>query len=151
MIFELLFLASLAPIGSDVTNTPNSSIDDSTVHLAQSASMREARVEFRGTLHTLSLQGSCGAGEGGGYNTWASTLDNEGLTRPEAPRLHVFSSGTWSRIEFYLSEPPAEVSLYHDGDKMVQFLDGTYSYHGPVGEGSDETIRIDLACPSSSG
>ena len=149
MIIPILISALLPQPALPLAGTHKNAFEPPVIQIAQDGHGPFALVEFRGLEHTLTLNSSCGSGpeSGGGYNTWASTLDGESLPIPDAPRLHVFSSGTWSRIEFYLSDAPAEVNLYHDGDEMVTFLDGEFSYEGPVSEGSGDSIRVTISCP----
>ena len=103
-------------------------------------------VVYDGETYTLPIFGSCGSESGDGYNTWATTLDEEGTPSSDGPRLHAYSSGEWSRFEFYVGGPQPDVNLYMDGDDTVRFNDGVLTYTGPVAEGSSETISIDIRC-----
>lgn len=106
-----------------------------------------AAVVFEGETYALKPYGVCLAGADGAYNIWFVTPDeNEpDVAKEGAPRLHAFSNGEWSRLEFYVGGSKA-AGIYRERGEGIAFSDGRLFYEGPVDGDSGQPISIEAQC-----
>lgn len=106
-----------------------------------------AAVTFEGETYALKPYGVCSAGADGAYNIWFVTPDeNEpDVAKEGAPRLHAFSNGEWSRLEFYVGGTKV-ADIYREGEERITFSGGRLLYEGPIDGGSRPSISVEAQC-----